>query len=264
MTIASGKPVLTWNKISGAKKYEIHRSVNGGAFKKLTTVTKTTYTDTKATEGALCVYKVKALGSKSSYNGNFSAVTAGNAVGCSAPSVKVTVNKMTGYPELTWKSVTGAKSYAIYRTAKGVTEKPVTVKTLTYKDTTAKPGVKYSYQVVACGAKDIYNSAKSKAVTATATYARPTVNGKIGETGKPMLTWAPVQGATQYLVYQSTSKSKLGSKVTTIKATGKETSDFTYTYEKAKKGKTYYYSIVAVNGSVKSASSTPIKLVAKK
>ena len=254
----TGKPVLSWNKISGAKKYEIWRSVDGAAFKKLTTVTKTTYTDTKATEGAQCTYKVKALGSKSSYNGLFSEELS-CYVTCAVPTVTVKVDAATGKPSLSWKKITGATGYEIYRTMNGSNQvMRIIVQELSFVDETAEIGAVYTYTVKALGKAEVYNSAPSKAATVTTTCGQTKATGKIGETGKPELTWTEVEGATTYVVYRSTSSSKNFKKIG-------ESATTSYTDTSAKKGTTYYYRVVAVTDGVTGAqSSSTGKLKAKK
>ena len=256
---STGKPVLSWNKISGAKKYEIWRSVDGAAFKKLTTVTSTTYTDSKATNGTECVYKVKALGSKSSYNGLFSEEM-NCYVTCAVPTVTVKVDAATGKPSLSWKKVTGATGYEIYRTESGSNQvMRIIVQELSFVDETAEIAVAYTYTVKALGKAEVYNSASSKAATVTATCGQTKVTGKIGSTGKPELTWNEVEGATTYVVYRSTSSSK------NFKKIASDIESTSYTDTTAKKGTTYYYRVVAeANGTTGAQSSSTGKLKAKK
>lgn len=256
-TGSSGKPVLSWNKISNAKKYEIYRSVNGGSFKKLTTTTKTSYTDSKATAGAQCDYKVRALGASSSYHSPFSDVL-GCDVRCGTATVTVKTDTATGKPSLSWKKVSGAVSYEIYRSTDGGAYcLAATQSAVSYKDTEALPGIRYSYKVVALGKADVFDGDESKVVSVTATCAKPRLTGKIGTEGKPVLSWNEVESADGYAIYRSTSKSK------GYKRIG-ETEDLTYTDTTAKKNKTYYYKIVALAGDTQSAQSAYSKLKAKK
>jgi len=256
-TNTSGKPVLSWNKVTGAKKYEIYRSVNGGTFKKLTTTTKLTYTDTKATAGANCTYKVRAAGSKSAYNSAFSE-TWGCDVACAAPSVTVKVDASTGKPDLSWKKVTGATAYEIYRCVNGGEYALIaTVTGVSYKDTGAKAGETCSYQVVALGKKEVFNSAASAAKKALAVCAKPKLSGKTDAAGKPQISWKAVDGAQEYAVYRSTSKSKGYRLVGSTEA-------LTYTDTAAVKNKTYYYKVIALSENTESAQSSYVKLKAKK
>ena len=252
----SGKPQLTWNKISGAKKYEIWRSVDGAAFKKLTTTTKTTYTDTKAAEGAECTYKVKALGSKSSYNGNFSA-TGSCYVTCAAPTLTAKVDTATGKSALSWKKVTGAISYDIYRSINGGTFVKLTNVTGTsYLDNTGAADTTYTYYIVAVGKAEVFNSIASGEKTVSVTVGQPKPTGTVNETGKAVLTWNAVEDALNYEIYRSTSSSKSYKLIATVPA-------LTYTDTDIYGGKTYYYKVVAVGTNTKSAQSAYVKLTGK-
>lgn len=58
---ASGKPKLSWSKVTGADKYYVYRSADGKTFKYYTSTTKLTYTNTGAKKGTKYYYKVKAI-----------------------------------------------------------------------------------------------------------------------------------------------------------------------------------------------------------
>lgn len=260
-TGTSGKPSLKWNKISGAKKYEIRYSTDGENFKKLTTTTKTSYTHGNAANGKQYTYQVCALGSKAAYNGNYSEKVSCK-VTCSAPVLSISVDKATGQLNLTWKKVAGATGYAIYRTADGVSAtKPIMVTAASYKDANVKPGVKYSYQVVTCGKDSSFNSVKSKAVSATATTLRPVIAVTINDAGKPVISWDAVEGAASYVVYRSTKANKSYK----IHTAGKlDVKNCTYTDTTVSAGKTYYYKVIAItqNGT-KSDYSAYMKATGK-
>ena len=256
-TNTSGKPVLSWNKVTGAKKYEIYRSVNGGSFKRVTTTTKLSYTDSKATSGARCVYKVRAVGARSAYNSAFSE-TWGCDVVCAAPSVTVKVDTATGKPSLSWKKISGAVSYEIYRAENGAEYTLLaTVTGTSYKDVKAPVGVSCSYKIVARGKADVFNSVASAVKTALVTCAQPKLSGKIGSAGKPELSWKAVEGAEAYAVYRSTAKTR-GYQQIGI------TESLTYTDTGAVKNKTYYYKVVALAENANSVQSGYVKLKAKK
>ena len=61
ITTASGKPKLTWGKVTGADKYYVYRSTDGKTFKHFATTTKLSYTNTSAKKGTKYYYKVKAV-----------------------------------------------------------------------------------------------------------------------------------------------------------------------------------------------------------
>ena len=72
---SKGKPVVSWNKISGAVKYEVYRATSeNGKYTKLTTTTKTSITNSKAEAGVTYYYKVRAIASTSAANSAYSAV----------------------------------------------------------------------------------------------------------------------------------------------------------------------------------------------
>lgn len=248
---SSGKPSVSWEQVSGAKKYTVYRATSeNGKYSKLGTTTKLTYTDSKAAPGQVYYYKVIANASSSKYNSPYSNIVS-CGVSCTAPTVKVSLND-SGKPSISWGKVTGAAKYEVYKN--GVLLSAVT--TTSYTDTTAQVGEHCTYTVKAINTVDTYNSALSEAVTVTATCATPKASGKVGANKKPVLTWDEVEGATNYVVYRSTSKSK------NYKVIG-ESDTLTYEDLTAAKGKTYYYKVVAVGNGIQSAQSAYVKVKSK-
>ncbi len=73
IALKKGDPRLTWDKIDGARKYEIYRATSkDGKFTLLKTVTGTSFTNTSAKAGKTYYYKVKAIHSKSAANSAYS------------------------------------------------------------------------------------------------------------------------------------------------------------------------------------------------
>ena len=83
------------------------------------------------------------------------------------------------------------------------------------------------------------------------------MTGVIGESGKPELAWTAVEHADSYAVYRSTSASKGYVEI-------EQTEELSFVDNTAKKGKTYYYKVVALAGESESAQSGYSKLKAKK
>ena len=236
----SGKPQLTWNAVSGATSYKVYRATSQkGTYSLLGTVTATSYTNTGAKAGTTYWYKVKAVNS------------AGESAYSNTVSGRATVTTLTmghsassGKPQLTWKAVSGAVSYKVYRaTAKNGAYTVInTTKALTYTNTGAALGTTYYYKVEALNA-----AGKSMGFSAV-------VEGKVAPvlavgyssvSGKPQLTWKAVPGATEYQVYRSTQQNSGYTKINTTTATS-------YVNTGAKAGTTYYYKIVAVKGTAAS------------
>ena len=252
----SGKPVLTWNKVTGAKKYEIWRSVDGATFKKLTTVTGTSYTDSKATAGSECTYKVKALASSSTCNGDFGNTDSAVVI-CAAPSITVKLDSKTGKPSISWKKVTGAKSYAIYRSVNGGEYQQLTTTTaVSYKDQTAEADNQYSYYVVTLGKAAQSDSIASAAKNITLAVKAPKLSGSANTIGNPIISWTAMENAVSYKIYRSTKSNKSYTLLDT-------TAELSYTDSTVATGTTYYYKVVAVGANTESTQSSYLKQVGK-
>ena len=88
--------------------------------------------------------------------------------------------------------------------------------------------------------------------TISAVPAAPVVKaGNSATSGKPMLTWDAVDGATSYRVYRATAKNGAYSVINTTKA-------LTYTNTGAALGTTYYYKVEALNAAGKSLGFSAI------
>ena len=88
--------------------------------------------------------------------------------------------------------------------------------------------------------------------TISAVPAAPVVKaGNSATSGKPMLTWDAVDGATSYKVYRATAKNGAYSVINTTKA-------LTYTNTGAALGTTYYYKVEALNAAGKSMGFSAI------
>ena len=237
---SSGKPMLTWNAVSGATSYKVYRATSqNGTYSLLGTVTATSYTNTGAKAGVTYYYKVKAVNSAG--ESAYSNIVSGRAT---VTTLTMGHSSTSGKPQLTWKAVSGAASYRVYRaTAKNGAYSVInTTKALTYTNTGAALGTTYYYKVEALNA-----AGKSLGFSAV-------VEGKVAPvlavgyssvSGKPQLTWKAVPGATEYQVYRSTQQNSGYSKINTTTATS-------YVNTGAKAGTTYYYKIVAVKGTAAS------------
>ena len=237
---ASGKPMLTWNAVSGAASYKVYRATSqNGTYSLLGTVTTTSYTNTGAKAGTTYYYKVKAVNSAG--ESAYSNVVSGRAT---VTTLTMGHSATSGKPQLTWKAVSGAASYKVYRaTAKNGAYTVInTTKALTYTNVGAALGTTYYYKVEALNA-----AGKSMGFSAI-------VEGKVAPvlavgyssvSGKPQLTWKAVPGATEYQVYRSTQQNSGYTKINTTTSTS-------YVNTGAKANTTYYYKIVAVKGTAAS------------
>ena len=236
---SSGKPSLKWNAVDGATKYEVYRATSkNGTYTKMYTTTSTSYTNSSAVAGTTYYYKVKAICGKSSY-GN-SAYSAVKSIKCTPAAPSLSISRVNGKPKLSWKAVSGATKYWIYRSTDGKNFKYYDSTTKTsYTNSGAASGTKYYYKVKAVtvvNGKSVASS-YSYAKSLVCTPATPNVS-ITSANGKPKLSWNAVNGATKYWVYRSTDGKNFKYYDSTTKTT--------YTNNSTTVGTRYYYKVKAV------------------
>ena len=197
---ATGKPVITWQAVEGAVKYEIYRSTKSSkSYKLLTTVEAPGYIDETVSTGKTYYYKVKAIGQVSKSADSSYVKLTGK---CAATEVFVELHETSGKPVISWYKVSGAKKYTVYRATSetGKYTKLGTTTKLSYTDTKAVPGTRYFYKVVVNGSSSSYNSAYSNIVSVVGYAAAPQVTLKNDSKGKPVVSWKKVSEAEKYMV----------------------------------------------------------------
>ena len=186
---AQGRPTLKWNAVTGAAKYEVYRarSMNGD-YIKYSTVTGTSYTNTSYIEdGNTYYYKVRALKSDGTAGAWSSIVSVTYKQTLSAPAV-TGGNDAQGRPTLTWKAVTGAAKYEVYRarSRSGEYIKYSTVTGTSYTNISyIENGNTYYYKVRALGSN---GTAGAWSSIVSVTYRKPAAatvaSGKCGDSAK--------------------------------------------------------------------------------
>ena len=242
---AQGRPMLKWNAVTGAAKYEVYRarSLNGD-YIKYSTVTGTSYTNTGYIEnGNTYYYKVRALDANGTAGAWSSIVSVTYKQTLSAPTV-TGGNDSQGRPTLKWNAVTGAAKYEVYRARSkdGDYIKYSTVTGTSYTNTSyIEDGNTYYYKVRALksdGTAGAWSSVVS--VTYKQTLPAPAVTGGNDAQGRPTLTWKAVTGAAKYEVYRARSKDGDYIKYSTV--TGTSYTNTSY----IENGNTYYYKVRAL------------------
>ncbi|MCQ2546129.1 MAG: CHAP domain-containing protein [Clostridia bacterium] len=158
--------------------------------------------------------------------------------------------------KLTWKGVSEADGYKIYRAASktGSYKLIKTQKSTTFNDTGNNSLSKYKYyKIRAYGTVNgkTKDGKCSNVFRARAALPAPSGVATEGKTKKIKITWKKVSGAKKYRVYRATSKTgKYSRLVTTTKCS--------YTSE-ATSGQRYYFKIMAVRDSFKSQTSKRIE-----
>lgn len=147
--------------------------------------------------------------------------------------------------KVTWKKVTGADKYIVYRSYKRSSgyKKITTVKSNSYVDKKSTAGKTAYYKVVA--AKGATNSSYSQVVSAYKVKAPVKVKVK-AKKGTVTITFGKVAKANGYEIFRSTKKKGKFKKVATIKKAKTTKKSFT----KVKRG-TYFYRVRAYKTSGK-------------
>ena len=245
---AQGRPTLKWNAVTGAAKYEVYRARSkDGDYIKYSTVTGTSYTNTSYIEnGNTYYYKVRALKSDGTAGAWSSIVAVTYKQTLSAPAV-TGGNDAQGRPTLTWKAVSGAAKYEVYRARSkdGDYIKYSTVTGTSYTNTSyIENGNTYYYKVRALksdGTAGAWSSVVS--VTYKQTLSAPAVTGGNDAQGRPTLKWNAVTGAAKYEVYRARSKDGTYTKYSTTTGTAYTNSSYLTS------GATYYYKVRALDAN---------------
>lgn len=143
---------------------------------------------------------------------------------------------------VTWKKITGAESYDVYRKAgkNGDYEKIGTSKTTSYTDNTIKDGTIYYYTVKAKKGSSVgsYNNSG----ICSGYFKAPTVNN-ITElvNGYPVITWSAVKNCDKYILYRKAAGDTKWTKITTTKELSYTDNDINL-----ESGKEYYYTVKGV------------------
>ena len=249
---SQGRPTLKWNAVSGAAKYEVYRARSkDGDYIKYSSVTGTSYTNTSYIEsGNTYYYKVRALDANGTAGAWSSVVSVTYKQTLPAPTV-TGGNDTQGRPTLTWKAVTGAAKYEVYRarSLNGDYIKYSTVTGTSYTNTSyIENGNTYYYKVRALksdGTAGAWSSIVSVTYRAasTGTLSAPTVTGGNDAQGRPTLKWKAVTGAAKYEIYRSYSRDGSYSKYSTQTSTAYTNSSYLTS------GTTYYYKVRALDAN---------------
>ena len=202
----------------------------------------------------------------------------------------VSVSNTSSGVNVSWKKVSGAKSYKVYRKASGAKKysavKSTNNKTVKYLDKKVSAGKTYSYQVVAVKGKE---TSKSKTKSITRLLAPQNVKVQsyvknnyyvdksyididsaklfVDDPGEPdnnvmgvKITWTKSKGANKYDIYRKI----VGGKFEKIKTTGNISAyvdeDIYYIDDDSYKVKKCYYKVVARRSKSTSSSSTVRKI----
>lgn len=243
---------ITWGKVSGADKYRVYRKTKGGSWKYLDSTSKTYFTDKTAKSGTTYYYAVKVRNEA----GNSDLSTSLSIKRLSVPKLSTVSNTSSGV-KVTWKKVTGASGYIVYRKTKSGDWKEIGKTTkLYYTDKKAKSGTSYYYSVRAYS-----GSVKSYYDTDGLNIRRlvaPKISSATSKTEGILLKWNKITGASGYYVYRKASSGEW-KRIATVKGNAK----IKYLDETPRKGATYQYRVKAYYGKSTSHNSNTYKIKCK-
>ncbi len=234
---------VSWHKVTGAKGYKVYRSTDGVNFSLVKTITKSTtlsWINTGLTNGKTYYYYVIPYASTST--GTASEIVS------AVPTISkptLTVASSGYYLKLSWKKVSGATGYNIYRSADGesfeLIKQITSGSTVSYSNTSVVRGVQYSYKITAV--RNGVEGPESAIKTSTPTLAAPTGIKAARVTADSIkVTWKKSSGATGYEILRATSKSGTYEVVGFVSGN----STVAYTDTGLESAKTYYYKVRAV------------------
>jgi predicted phage tail protein len=159
----------------------------------------------------------------------------------------------TGQVSLSWGASAGASTYDVYRgtTSGGESTTPVATGLTgsSYADTGVSSGKNYYYEVEAVNLSGLSSPSNqaSQSSTGAGPPAAPSNLTATPSSGQVALSWTAVPSTTSYEVLRGTASNSLSSYANPT------TNGYTDTGVTA--GKTYYYEVEAVNGSLTSSPS---------
>lgn len=244
--------------------YDIYQKLDG-QWKRIDSTNKTEYSISNLKSGSTYQFKVLATAkgeagkTYESWASAFGTVRTLSVL--ATPKVKAGNVAETGKVSLSWEEIPGASAYKIYRSTER-DGKYIYMNTVTgtyYVNKTSKSGKLYYYKVKAILEENAAgNSLFSSPVKRTCDLARPTVTAANDKkTGKPKLTWKRINGAEKYKIYRATAKN--GKYIYMNTVTGN-----TYVNKTAKKGKTYWYKVKAIDTDTANANSSFSFIVKRK
>ena len=229
---------IIWEEIPGAERYLVYRKEAGKTGWTLLDEDVITdfYLDKTAKDGCNYTYTVKAYGGK--YYSKYD--TKGLSL-IRLTNPKTNVKKSSSGIAISWKKVTGAKGYYVYRkTLNGSYSRIATTNSLSYTDNKIKNGTTYMYAVRA------YNGKSLSDYKARFFFPGPQVN--LTNTSEGMeVSWGEVKGANRIQIYRKTGNGSYSLVFTSPLWMGARA--FSWTDNTVKSGVTYTYAVRGFYGS---------------
>jgi len=203
---------LTWKAVTGADGYRIYRKTSSTSYKVVKDgLASTAYKNGGLSTGITYYYKVRPYTLRGSTRVYGSATKAASVRPVpAAPTDFKAVSASYNSVRLTWKAVTGADGYRIYRKTSSTSYRVVkdSLASTAYKNGGLSTGTTYYYKVrpyTLRGSTRVYGKL-TKAVSVRPVPAAPTDFKAVSASYNSVrLTWKAVPGADGYRVYRKTS-----------------------------------------------------------
>ena len=269
-TDRSGMPLVQWNKVSGAARYQLWRSQIYDDFGAVAYALYEDWDEEWFWDGNCCSYLNNAsLEDGVTYSYKVRAVDANGNVGAFSKEIRITFEPVLAtpvissvttnaqyQPVLTWDKVSGAGYYEVWRWCEEDETDQCIRRTagLTWTDTTAELGKTYWYYLRAYSPDWNFTTDTGSYYSAWGYNMRWDVldtpkltEAYSPEVGKAVIGWTKVSGADQYEIYRSTD----GENYSIVR----RTAALTWTDTTVQSGQVYYKIRAVVNvGSAKSYS----------
>ena len=197
--------LVSWRSTAGAASYKVLRATGDAAPTVIGSVVASilSYTDVTAVPGTIYRYSIRAAGAMGTGESEASAADTGWRMLSAPTALAASDGTNTAQVTLTWVASAGAVSYKVFRV--GTTEPIGTSATNGYADTTAVPGVSYTYSVKAVGGTGTGESAASSADTGWRGLPAPTgvLASDGSSTAHVAVTWTASTGASSYRVLRA-------------------------------------------------------------
>ena len=239
---------VTWSKVSGAEGYLIRRMKEEGddsVYEVLIPYIDgetTSYTDKGLAPSTKYRYKIKAwTGNECSDSSNPGKATTLAASGQTLESPVMTLTpKDTTTINISWKAVSGAKKYEVYRRRAGEdypSDPTYTTSSTSVNDKNLKAGIRYWYRVYAVNGDK--KSSKPAGIMCYTYPEQPKINLETIDTKSIKVTWNSVQGANNYILDIRKSGDESYSTVTNTQSTS-------YVVGNLESGTKYLFRVYAV------------------
>lgn len=161
----NGGLTVSWDSVTGADRYKVYRSIDGGSEKLIKTTSDLFYTDKAPAEDSYYSYRVKAVCDANSKGSSAYSKAAVGRKGLATPSGLKGITDADNFVTLSWNPVKGADSYYLYCSREENGEywlETVVYGETSYYDTVRLLGQQYYYKIAAYDSNSDLLSAPSK------------------------------------------------------------------------------------------------------